>query len=113
MSGLFPRRSLACNSYKNTDCDSQPNTNIPQANRTYPHRTNRKQTRMLYATELYPNAEVGNAVHEYCIEHSTPVPKHIDEHRQATIEFCEKEKFPAIMMINTLQVYLHASRPTY
>lgn len=55
-------------------------------------------------TELHPNVEVSNAVYEYSINHSTPVPKHIDEHRQATIEFCERENENANMMINTLQV---------
>jgi len=58
---------------------------------------------MYTATELYPNAEVGNAVHEYCIEHSTPVPQQLDEHRQATIEWCAAENGNAEMMINTLQ----------
>jgi predicted O-methyltransferase YrrM len=55
------------------------------------------------ATELYPNVEVGNAVHEYCIEHSTPVPQQLDEHRQATIEWAAAEGDNADMMINTLQ----------
>lgn len=59
---------------------------------------------MFTVTELHPNAEVSNAVHEYCIDHSTPVPKHIDEHWQATIDYCETEGVDANMMINTLQV---------
>lgn len=65
---------------------------------------------MYTATELYPNTEVGNAVHEYCIEHSTPVPKHLDEHRQATIEWCAAEGDNADMMINTLQVCPYDTR---
>lgn len=55
-------------------------------------------------TELFPNPEVGNAVHEYCITNSTSVPPHFDEHRQATIDYCLKEGLNANMMINTLQV---------
>lgn len=58
---------------------------------------------MYTATELYPNAEVGNAVHEYCIEHSTPVPKQIDEHRNDTIEWSAKSGSDPDMMINTLE----------
>ncbi|KAI5841109.1 O-methyltransferase [Morchella snyderi] len=58
---------------------------------------------MYTATELYPNVEVGNAVHEYCINHSTAVPKHIDEHRKDTIQWAIKTNNDADMMINTLQ----------
>lgn len=57
-------------------------------------------------TELYPNAEVGNAVHEYCISNSTPVAEHLTEHREATIAFCKETsggEESASMMISILQ----------
>ncbi|KAI5789723.1 O-methyltransferase-domain-containing protein [Peziza echinospora] len=54
-------------------------------------------------TELFPNPAVGNAVHEYCIQHSTPVPEHINRHREDTIRWAEETGGNADMMINTLQ----------
>jgi caffeoyl-CoA O-methyltransferase len=54
-------------------------------------------------TELFPNPTVGNAVHEYCIQHSTPVPDHINRHREDTISWADQTGGNADMMINTLQ----------
>ncbi|RPA92665.1 S-adenosyl-L-methionine-dependent methyltransferase [Choiromyces venosus 120613-1] len=58
---------------------------------------------MYSATELYPNAHVTEAVHEYCIEHSTPLPKAIHQHREKSIDFANKVGMDPDMMINTLQ----------
>jgi len=58
---------------------------------------------MYSATELYPTPEIGNAVHEYCIAHSSPLPEHINSHRRDTIEWAEREGSDPNMMINTLQ----------
>ncbi|KAI5789657.1 O-methyltransferase [Peziza echinospora] len=58
---------------------------------------------MYAATELYPNQEVTLAVHEYCIEQSTPLAPHISQHREDTIKWAEETGSNPNMMINTLQ----------
>lgn len=58
------------------------------------------------STALFPNPEVTEAVHDYCIEHSTPLPAHIIKHREDTIEYCAKHDNDAIMMISPLEAQL-------
>jgi len=58
---------------------------------------------MYSATDLYPNAHVTQAVHEYSIAHSTPLPDAMGQHREKTIEFSEKAGMDPTMMVNTLQ----------
>jgi hypothetical protein len=62
---------------------------------------------MHLASELFPNAAVGAAVTEYSIEHSTGLGEIINEHRDNTIAFAEREGLDPDMMINTLQVRAH------
>ena len=59
---------------------------------------------MYTATELYPNAHVTEAVHEYSIAHSTPLPNVVEQHRAKSIDFANKVGMDPGMMVNTLQV---------
>ena len=59
---------------------------------------------MFTATELYPNAQVTEAVHEYSIAHSTPLPNVVEQHRAKSIDFANKVGMDPGMMVNTLQV---------
>ena len=61
---------------------------------------------MYSATELYPNAHVTEAVNEYSIAHSTPLPDFVNQHRAKSIDFATRAGMDPGMMVNTLQVML-------
>jgi len=50
-------------------------------------------------TQLYPNAEVAKAVADYCVENSTPLPKHVLDHHAWGVESQERSNF----MVSPLQ----------
>ncbi|PWW76105.1 S-adenosyl-L-methionine-dependent methyltransferase [Tuber magnatum] len=58
---------------------------------------------MYSETELYPNPDVTQAVYEYCIAHSTPLPDVVDQHREKSIDFSRKAGMDPMMMVNPLQ----------
>jgi len=53
--------------------------------------------------QLFPNAIVTQAVHEYSAQKSTPVPDSLVTHRDDTIKWAEENSAEAEMMISPLQ----------
>ncbi|KAF8448250.1 O-methyltransferase-domain-containing protein [Kalaharituber pfeilii] len=57
-------------------------------------------------TTVLPNPKVSAVVHDYCHQHSTPLPESVDQHREDSLQWCRETGADSEMMISNLQSQL-------